>query len=53
MHGDDGFLHELLKAPQSTKGGPGIATTFPALYVYDLMFQRGEIAPLALNAEQR
>jgi glucose/mannose transport system permease protein len=27
-----------------TKGGPGISTTFPANYVYDLMFQRGEIA---------
>src|SRR6202167_5158674 len=27
-----------------TQGGPGIATTFPALYVYDLMFQRGQIA---------
>jgi len=27
-----------------TGGGPGIATTFPANYVYDLMFQRGQIA---------
>jgi glucose/mannose transport system permease protein len=27
-----------------TRGGPGISTTFPANYVYDLMFQRGEIA---------
>ncbi len=27
-----------------TQGGPGIATTFPANYVYDLMFQRGEMA---------
>ena len=26
-----------------TSGGPGISTTFPAIYVYDLMFQRGEI----------
>ena len=26
-----------------TGGGPGIATTFPAIYVYDLMFQRGQI----------
>jgi len=26
-----------------TNSGPGIATTFPATYVYDLMFQRGEI----------
>ena len=24
-----------------TNGGPGISTTFPANYVYDLMFQRG------------
>ena len=24
-----------------TNGGPGISTTFPAIYVYDLMFQRG------------
>ena len=24
-----------------TGGGPGISTTFPAIYVYDLMFQRG------------
>ena len=27
-----------------TQGGPGISTTFPANYVYDLMFQRGQIA---------
>ncbi len=27
-----------------TRGGPGISTTFPANYVYDLMFQRGQIA---------
>ena len=27
-----------------TGGGPGISTTFPATYVYDLMFQRGQIA---------
>ena len=27
-----------------THGGPGIATTFPALFVYDVMFQRGQIA---------
>jgi len=27
-----------------TQGGPGISTTFPAIYVYDLMFQRGQIA---------
>ena len=26
-----------------TGGGPGIATTLPAIYVYDLMFQRGQI----------
>ncbi len=33
-----------------TGGGPGISTTFPALYVYDLMFQRGEIAEGAAAA---
>jgi glucose/mannose transport system permease protein len=27
-----------------TNSGPGISTTFPANYVYDLMFQRGQIA---------
>jgi glucose/mannose transport system permease protein len=27
-----------------TNSGPGISTTFPATYVYDLMFQRGQIA---------
>jgi len=27
-----------------TNGGPGIATTFPANYVYELMFRRGQIA---------
>ena len=27
-----------------TNGGPGVATTFPAIYVYELMFQRGQIA---------
>ena len=27
-----------------TNSGPGVATTFPANYVYDLMFQRGQIA---------
>jgi glucose/mannose transport system permease protein len=27
-----------------TTGGPGVSTTFPAIYVYDLMFQRGQIA---------
>lgn len=26
-----------------TGGGPGISTTFPAIFVYDLMFQRGQI----------
>ena len=34
-----GFLMVAL-----TQGGPGISTTFPANYVYDLMFQRGQIA---------
>jgi glucose/mannose transport system permease protein len=33
-----------------TRGGPGIATTFPAIYVYDLMFQRGQIAEGATAA---
>lgn len=27
-----------------TNSGPGISTTFPANYIYDLMFQRGQIA---------
>lgn len=27
-----------------TGGGPGISTTLPAIFVYDLMFQRGQIA---------
>ena len=29
---------------------PGIATTFPAIYVYDLMFQRGQIGQGAAAA---
>ncbi len=33
-----------------TNGGPGIATTVPAIYVYDLMFQRGQIAEGAAAA---
>jgi glucose/mannose transport system permease protein len=33
-----------------TRGGPGIATTFPAIYVYDLMFQRGQIGEGAAAA---
>jgi glucose/mannose transport system permease protein len=33
-----------------TNGGPGIATTFPAIYVYDLMFQRGQIGEGAAAA---
>lgn len=33
-----------------TKGGPGISTTFPAIYVYDLMFQRGQIGEGAAAA---
>ena len=33
-----------------TRGGPGISTTFPAIYVYDLMFQRGEIGEGAAAA---
>jgi glucose/mannose transport system permease protein len=33
-----------------TQGGPGISTQFPANYVYDLMFQRGQIAEGAAGA---
>ncbi|MDP1732406.1 MAG: sugar ABC transporter permease [Devosia sp.] len=33
-----------------TNSGPGISTTFPAIYVYDLMFQRGQIAEGAAAA---
>jgi glucose/mannose transport system permease protein len=33
-----------------TQGGPGVATTMPANYVYDLMFQRGQIAEGAAAA---
>jgi glucose/mannose transport system permease protein len=33
-----------------TSGGPGLSTTFPAIYVYDLMFQRGQIAQGAAAA---
>src|ERR1700761_4494932 len=33
-----------------TQGGPGISTQFPANYVYDLMFQRGQIAEGAAAA---
>lgn len=33
-----------------TSGGPGIATTVPAIYVYDLMFQRGQLAEGAAAA---
>lgn len=33
-----------------TNGGPGISTTFPANYVYDLMFQRGQIGEGAAAA---
>ncbi len=33
-----------------TRGGPGTATTFPAIYVYDLMFQRGQIGEGAAAA---
>jgi glucose/mannose transport system permease protein len=33
-----------------TGGGPGIATTVPAIYVYDLMFQRGQMAEGAAAA---
>jgi glucose/mannose transport system permease protein len=33
-----------------TGGGPGIATEVPAKYVYDLMFQRGQLAEGAAGA---
>ena len=33
-----------------TGGGPGLATNVPAIYVYDLMFQRGQIAQGAAAA---
>jgi glucose/mannose transport system permease protein len=33
-----------------TSGGPGIATTMPSIYVYDLMFQRGQMAEGAAAA---
>ncbi|MCJ8322571.1 MAG: sugar ABC transporter permease [Rhizobiales bacterium] len=33
-----------------TQGGPGIATTVPAIVVFDLMFQRGQIAQGAAAA---
>lgn len=33
-----------------TQGGPGISTTMPANFVYDLMFQRGQIAQGAAAA---
>ncbi|MFY9987183.1 MAG: sugar ABC transporter permease [Chthoniobacterales bacterium] len=33
-----------------TQGGPGISTTVPAIYVYDLMFQRGQLAEGAAGA---
>ena len=42
-----------LQRPPSTPdefGGPGISTTFPAIYVYDLMFQRGQIGEGAAAA---
>ena len=33
-----------------TSGGPGISTTMPAVYVYDLMFQRGQLGEGAAAA---
>jgi glucose/mannose transport system permease protein len=39
---------DLVKA--LTNGGPGISTDVPAIYVYDLMFQRGQIAQGAAAA---
>ena len=35
---------DLRPRRRADAGGPGISTTFPAIYVYDLMFQRGQIA---------
>lgn len=39
-----------LVAALTNNGGPGVSTTFPATYVYDLMFQRGQIAEGATAA---
>ena len=33
-----------------TQGGPGISTTLPTIYVYDLIFQRGQMALGAAGA---
>jgi len=33
-----------------TTGGPGLSTQVPAIYVYDLMFQRGQLAEGAAGA---
>ena len=33
-----------------TQGGPGIATQVPAIYVYDLLFQRGQMGEGAAAA---
>lgn len=33
-----------------TSGGPGISTTMPSIYVYDLMFQRGQLGEGAAAA---
>ena len=33
-----------------TQGGPGISTTLPSIYVYDLIFQRGQLAEGAAAA---
>jgi glucose/mannose transport system permease protein len=33
-----------------TQGGPGISTTVPSIYVYDLIFQRGQLAEGAAAA---
>jgi len=33
-----------------TSGGPGISTTMPAIYVYELMFQRGQLGEGAAAA---
>ena len=49
--GDAAVRHQDLRPRRrADRGGPGIATTFPAIYVYDLMFQRGQIGEGAAAA---
>jgi len=45
--------HQDLPAPRhrhDRSAGPACATTVPAIYVYDLMFQRGQMAEGAAGA---